>query len=135
MPRERRKIVLDGDINWKLSLELRRRGRRDATAVRPLGFEDLKDAALFKALAADHEPFVLVTWDNRMPRVHAAELEHHGTTLAVVDSAARLRTELSEEHYYRDVVHRWLHIIERQAAGSCRTYRLSSHRSGPPRLR
>src|SRR2546422_175304 len=36
-PPERRRIVLDEDINWRLMYELRGRGRADATAVKPVG--------------------------------------------------------------------------------------------------
>jgi hypothetical protein len=104
---ERRRLVLDEDINWKLSAELQRRGRADATGVVPENLAGTKDAALFKALAA-REPFVLVTWDNKMFSAHAAELNHHGTTVAMVDERWFKRQGLSaaaQEPYIRDVVH------------------------------
>jgi hypothetical protein len=81
----RRRIVLDADVNWKLAHELRKRGRVDATALRLEELHELKDGALLKALAGSYEPFVLVTWDNKMPRAHAAELRHFGSTVAVVN--------------------------------------------------
>lgn len=85
LPPERRRVVLDEGIGWKLSTQLFSRGRDDATSVRQQGLLESKDGALLKALAAAYEPFVLVTWDNKMPIAHAAELDHHRTTLVVVD--------------------------------------------------
>ncbi|HTA36561.1 MAG TPA: hypothetical protein VK761_07590 [Solirubrobacteraceae bacterium] len=129
---ERRRLVLDEDINWKLSTELQRRGRSDATGVVPEKLAGLKDAALFKALAA-HEPFVLVTWDNKMFSAHAAELNHHRATVAMVDERWFKQKGLApaeQEPYIRDVVHRWLHRIERLAPGSLRIYSPSGSRSG-----
>lgn len=131
-PPERRRLVLDEDINWKLSAELQRRGRADATGVVPENLAGMKDAALFKALAA-HEPFVLVTWDNKMFNAHAAELDYHGTTVAMVDERWFKQQGLSaaeQEPYIRDVVHRWLHRIERLAPGSWRIYSPTGSRSG-----
>lgn len=125
MPPERRRIVLDEDINWKLSQELQRRGRLDATAVVPEQINGLKDAALFKRLARDFEPYVLVTWDNKMTVVHAADLEHHHVTLAVVDERwfkRSRRPATEQEPYIRDTVHRWLHRIELLPPGEHRIF-------------
>jgi hypothetical protein len=119
-PPERRRVVLDEDINWKLKGELHRRGRPDATAVISEEIDGSKDGALFKALAQDYEPFVLVTWDNKMLHVHAPEVAHHGTTIAVVDERWFKRSgrpASEQEPYIRDVVHRWLHRIELLPAG------------------
>jgi hypothetical protein len=119
LPPEVRRVVLDEDINWKLMHGLQGRGRLNARAVAEpvdsMGLKKPKDGALFKALAAGWEPFVLVTWDNKMPIVHRAELDHHRITLAVVDERWFKRKALPEseqEDYIRDVVHRWLHRIE-----------------------
>jgi hypothetical protein len=118
----RRRVVLDADINWKLAHELRRRGREDATALRIEGLDDLKDGAVLKALARDYEPCVLVTWDNKMPRAHEAELKHFGSTLAVVNRAGLDAWFGSEEQYVRNAIHRWLHRIEVQDEGSTALY-------------
>lgn len=129
MPPERRRVILDEDINWKLSRELQKRGRADATAVRQEKIDGRKDGALFKALAAGFEPYVLVTYDNKMLRAHKAEIAHHNVTVAVVDEAAFLRSgAINPEAYQRDVVHRWLHLIEVQAAGTQRSYSLTGSR-------
>lgn len=114
---------------------LQGRGRRDALAVgeptNPHGLKDLKDGALFKAVARDWEPCVLATWDNRMPVAHRAELDHHGITLAVVDERwfkRKGRTDDEQEAYIRDVLHRWLHRIEIMAPGARRYFSPASSR-------
>lgn len=123
-PPERRRIVLDEDINWRLMYELRRRGRSETTALRQEGIDGSKDGAVLKQLKP-LEPCVLVTWDSKMEYVHAAELEHHGVTLAVVDRGPLKRGiwVADEEAYVRDVVHRRLHRIELQAARTVQRYR------------
>src|SRR4051794_3632152 len=84
-PEPARRLVLDEDINWKLAKELRRRGYRDATSNSELQLLGKKDGAVIKALAEHHEPCVLVAWDNKIVKSHAAELQHFGLTVAVVD--------------------------------------------------
>ena len=66
----------------------------------------------------DYEPCVLVTYDNKMPFVHAAELKHFGTTLAVVNRRSLENWSGAEDHFVRNVVHRWLHRYEIQDAGA-----------------
>jgi hypothetical protein len=123
LPPERRRVVLDEDINWKLAAELKRRGRTDATAIYLEKIDGKKDGALLKVLASDYEPCVLVTWDNNLPMVHAAEIAHHRNTVAVVNRAVYEATWTGdEESYVRDVVHRWLHRIEIQPRGTARRY-------------
>jgi hypothetical protein len=133
LPPERRRVVLDEDINWKLLYELQRRGRPDATAVSRLGIDGKVDGALFRALAqGDYEPFVLVTYDNKMLHVHATEIKHHRITIAVVSERAfklSRRPSSEEMAYIRDVVHRWLHRIERHPAATRRVYTPVSSRS------
>lgn len=116
-----RLIVLDEDINWKLARELRRRGL-NATSVFELGLagRSIKDGMLIKALHERREPLVLVAWDNKMPRSHAGQLRHFGTTLAVIDKYSR--RGLDEESYYRDVIHRHAHRIAKQPAASIYKY-------------
>ncbi len=103
--------------------ELQRRGRTDATALVPEKIDGKKDGALFKALAKDYEPCVLVTYDNKMLHVHRAEIEHHGNTIAVVNEAAFIASGgTNVEAYIRDVVHRWLHRMEAQRPSTYRIY-------------
>jgi hypothetical protein len=121
-PPDRRRVVLDADIPWKLAHELRKRGRLDATALKLEHIEDLKDGGVFKVLAADYEPCVLVTFDNKMRHAHAAELKHHGVTLAVVNSSRLKDWDGTDVTYIRNSVHRWLHLIEVQAQGTTVLY-------------
>jgi hypothetical protein len=130
---DRRRIVLDADINWKLARELRRRGRADATALRPLEIDHLKDGALLKTLAGDYEPCALVTWDNKMRFAHAAELTHFGVTLAVVNRAGLAVWDATEESYIRNAVHRWLHKIEVQEPATTVLYSADTITRTPPR--
>ena len=115
-------MVLDADLNWKLAHELRKRGRGDATALKLEGIDGLKDGAVLKALAAKFEPCVLVTWDNKMRHAHAAEIRHFGSTIAVVNRGGLEGWLGSEETYVRNAVHRWLHRIEMQEAGTTILY-------------
>lgn len=116
-----RRLVLDEDMNWKLAGELRRRGFRDATSNKELDLLGKKDGQVIKALAETHEPCVLVAWDNKLMRGHASELEHFGLTLAVVDKYAA-RGGLTDEEFYRDVIHRWAHRMVLQSGGSSVRY-------------
>jgi len=112
-------------MTWKLAQQLHGRGRLDATAVIPEGLQGLLDGPLIRKLAADYEPCVLVTWDNKMPLVHRAVLDRCRTTLAVVDEAWFKRNKLpdrEQQRYIRDVVHRWLHRIEVLSRGERRYY-------------
>lgn len=121
MPHEPRCLVLDEGINWKLARELRRRGLRGSTSSHELGLLAKQDPAVFKALAEKHEPCVLVAWDNKMPLSHAVALKHFEITLAVVDRKAK-RGDLSEQEYYREVIHRWAHRMVFQPPGTVVKY-------------
>lgn len=108
MPHEPRCLVLDEGINWRVAKELCRRGLRQTASVFDFGLNGKVDGQVIKALAEKHEPCVLVTWDNKMAKSHAGQLQHFGLTLAVVDLYAK-RGELTKEEYYREVIHRWAH--------------------------
>ncbi len=120
-PHEPRFLVLDEDINWKLGKELRCRGLHKTTTITELGLQATVDGKLIKTLAEQHEPCVLVTWDNKMAKSHAGQLGHFGLTLAVVDQYAE-RGDLSGEEYYREVIHRWAHRMVFQDSGSIIKY-------------
>jgi len=131
LPPERRRVVLDEDIKWKLMYELQGRGRADATSLKALGIDKKVDGALIKRVTdGTYDPFVLVTYDNKMATVHAAEIAHHKPTLAIVDEASFKRSGRPEgetEAYIRDVVHRWLHRIEIMRAADIRHYSAARH--------
>lgn len=130
-PPDLRRLVLDEDMNWKLAKELQRRGLLNATSNKELELLGKKDGALIKALSQSHEPCVLVAWDNRMMKAHAAELQHFGLTVAVVDKKAD-RGGLTDEQYYREVIHRWAHLMKRQAEGSVVKYNRLRYRRVDP---
>jgi hypothetical protein len=121
LPHEPRRLVLDEDINWKLAKELRSRGLRNASSNKELQLLGKKDGQLIKALAEQHEPCVLVAWDNKMHLSHAEALRHFGLTLAVIDEHAE-RGDLTPEEYYREVIHRWAHRMVFQNAGAVVKY-------------
>jgi hypothetical protein len=120
-PHEPRRLVLDEDINWKLAKELRRRGLRKTSSNKELGLLEKQDGQLIKALAEEHEPCVLVAWDNKMHLSHAHTLDHFDMTLAVIDKYAK-RGDLTEEEYYREVIHRWAHRMVFQKPGTVVKY-------------
>lgn len=120
-------------MNWKLTLELRQRGFPDATSNMDLGLLGLKDGQLIKQLATEHEPCVLIAWDNKLPESHKQELEHFNLTVAVIDKRKGRdgktpyeRLGLTEEEYYRAVIHRHAHQMAKQPAGSIYRYRFGS---------
>lgn len=80
-----------------------------------------KDPVWLKYLSEQPGACVLVTFDNKMPLVHTAELKRFKSTVAVVDSKAD-RGDLVEHEYYRDVVHRWAHRMAAQRPGTIRKY-------------
>lgn len=79
------------------------------------------DGELIKTLAENHEPCTLIAWDNKMHLSHAETLDHFGLTLAVVDKYAD-RGGLTDEEYYREVIHRWAHRMTNQSAGTVFKY-------------
>jgi hypothetical protein len=116
-------------MNWKLTLELRQRGFHDATSNRDLGLLGYKDGQVIKYLTTHHEPCVWVAWDNKMPVSHRPELDHFGLTVAVIDrrrwrgQTPAERHGLTDEEYYRTVIHRHAHEMAEQEPGSIWRYR------------
>lgn len=120
-------------MNWKLTLELRQRGFPDATSNRQLDLLGLKDGQVIKRLAAEFEPCAFVVWDNKLYESHRQELEHFNLTVAVIDKrkgrdglTTYERLGLTEEEYYRAVIHRHAHQMATQPAGSVYRYRFGS---------
>jgi hypothetical protein len=119
------RLVIDEDCNWKIAPELTARGY-DATSSEQLGLagRNVKDPIWLYILARWHTPYVLITFDNKMPRRHRDELLKRNTTLAVIDSKADRKGRTREE-YTREVVHRWAHRMAAQASGERFKYSLS----------
>lgn len=133
---ERSVIVIDEDINKRVAVELKSRGRR-AFAVSELGLKGSSDPALLPALR-DHDdlanhPWVLVSGDDAMPHDHSELLAQLGVTLATIDP--RQPDELLQDSWRRDVVHRWAHAMQEQEAGSIRRYSAHRNAAWKPRRR
>lgn len=116
-------------MNWKLAIQLRQRGFRDATSVYELGLGNrrVKDGQLIKRLAHDYEPCVLVVWDHKLPTSHRQELDHFALTVAQVDRHGD-HGGRDEEEYYREVIHREAHRMAAQGHGSIWKYSLRPRR-------
>lgn len=73
------------------------------------------------------EPWVLVTADDKMPKAHAELIEELKATIATIDPA--LTDEYgSTEHWRRDVIHRWVHVIQYQDEGTIVRYSMRGRR-------
>ena len=81
-----------------------------------------------QALADLNEPVVLVTYDNKMPIEHSAEVKRHKMTIAIIDKDKR-PVDLTEEQYWREVIHRHAHKFVAQAPGSVWKYRCTNRRT------
>lgn len=77
----------------------------------------MKDPVWLYLLSRESHACVLVTYDNKMPVVHADAVRKRGSTLAVIDSKAD-REGLTVEEYKREVVHRWAHRMAMQQPGT-----------------
>jgi hypothetical protein len=120
--------VIDATCPWRIAEELRNRGYVDATSAKELGARDALDPELFKVLSALNEPVVLVTYDNKMPLEHIDEVRRHKMTLAIIDKDARPH-DLTEEQYWREVIHRHAHKFVAQPPGSVWKYRCTNRRT------
>ena len=115
---------------WRIAEELAARGYRDATSPHQLGDADIKDPPLLRLIHDEHEPAVLVTFDNKLPLQHASLIARYGTTLAIIDKDAQ-PPDLNREEYWREVIHRHAHRMADQAAGSQFKYNRRQRRALP----
>jgi hypothetical protein len=125
-------LVIDECLDKRLARELGLRGR-PAQSVSGLGLRGLDDPALFQELAKLGHPYVIVTADTAMPRDWLSEIEAAGTTVAVIDS--RRSDAFLESQWYRDVVHRWAHVMRDQPQGSVHRHSARGHRPWRPKGR
>jgi hypothetical protein len=98
-----------------------------------LGKADWKDPALLTWLHSafsdmNSAPFVLVTYDNKMPENHAPLLRAYETTLAVISKRGYELSGLRPQEYWRDVIHRHAHRFVSQPPGTIYRYRCSDRR-------
>ena len=129
----RRRLFIDEDLNSRIATELRTRGRADAKSVSRAGYRGYKDPPLLRGIAEKDPEAVLVTGDYNMPAAHADVLADTRLTLAIVDP--NHPPEYSDDHWDRDVVHKWAHKMEEQPRGSIRVYTVAGSRQWRPRRR
>jgi hypothetical protein len=125
-------LVIDECLDKRLATELTNRGRM-ARAVSALELRGLDDPDLFTELAKLGHPYVIVTADVSMPIDWGTEISAAGITVAVIDS--RRSDKFLESEWYRDVVHRWAHVMRDQPQGSVHRYSPRGHRPWRPRRR
>jgi hypothetical protein len=118
-------LLLDESISSGLATELRGR-RPSARTVAELGLSGAGDADLLRAIADRAPGAVLVTTDEHLPGEQAELLRSLGVTVAVV--SGRRPEDYDVEAWKREVVHRHAHAMERQAAGTVRSYGLAGSR-------
>jgi hypothetical protein len=123
-------LVIDECLSNRLAGELQGRGRR-SRAVGALGLRGLDDPVLFRELSKLGHPYVLVTADNAMPMDCMDDIHRACATVAVIDS--RHSDDYLESEWYRDVVHRWAHVMRDQPPGTVHRYSTRGHRPWRPR--
>lgn len=121
------RIVIDETCPWRIAKELAARGYEDATSAHQLRATGLKDPEWFQLLAALSEEVVLVTYDNNMATEHGAALSQSGIALAVIDKEGRPE-DMTEEQYWREIIHRHAHRFVNQEPGSLWRYRRRGRR-------
>jgi hypothetical protein len=83
----------------------------------------VKDPVWLYILSRQLAPCVLISFDNKMPTRHRADLIRRKSTVAYVDSKAP-RAGRNREQYTREVIHKW-HRMANQAPGTLYKYRLN----------
>jgi hypothetical protein len=125
-------LVLDENLNPRLATELSRRGR-DATRVQELGLRGSADPQLLDKLDGQLDTWVLVTADDALPKSHAEAVQRVRATIATINPEREAGWPL--ETWRREIVHRWAHAMQEQAAGTIRRYTLRRHGIWRPRRR
>jgi predicted nuclease of predicted toxin-antitoxin system len=123
-------LIIDECLSTKLAKELRERGR-PSESLAALRLRGQSDPEVIAAIAEYPQPCVVVTADAGMPLDWADEIARAGTTIAVIDS--RHGDDYLIAEWYRDVAHRWAHVMRSQPSGSVHRYTASGHREWRPR--
>jgi hypothetical protein len=129
-----RLLVIDADLPKRLAVELNSRCRRAIHAA-TLGLaQGVKDPELLRRLAAhyaDQPLWVLITGDDRMPAQHGPVIQEAAATIATIHP---IRPQgVTEDGWYRDVVHRWAHAMQQQTPQTVRRYTFASSQTWKPR--
>jgi hypothetical protein len=121
-----RAVIIDENLPRRLASEITKRGRA-AYSVGDLRLDGLKDPELLRQLAARFpDGWVLVTADDALPEAHPDVIAEVAATIAIVHP--RLPEGWSStDAWRREAVHRWVHAMAAQDAGTVRRY---SERSG-----
>lgn len=116
----------------RLATEVGNRAR-NARRVSALGLRGLSDPLLIDKLA-EHDPdCVLVTGNYWMPAEHEGAVARATIAIAAIDPR---RPVGYTQHAWRcDVVHRWIHVIQKQAPSSVRRYALARTGRWSPSIR
>lgn len=109
-----------------MAKELKARGYA-ATSNFALNATGLDDPEWLEVVGNLEPPAVLVTYDNAMPREHGDWIRSLKITLGVIDSRNR-GSNLTVEQYWRDVIHRYVHVMVVQEPGSWWKYRRAARR-------
>ncbi|MBA2381724.1 MAG: hypothetical protein H0V73_06405 [Chloroflexi bacterium] len=116
---QRRLLYLDEDMPKRLATELRFRGR-NATSIHSDGRAGTLDPDLVTSLVQRFgSEVVLVTANESMPVEHADVLRETAITVAVIDGA---HSDVHQDAWKRETVHRWAHVMEEQEPGTVRRY-------------
>lgn len=124
-------LIIDVNLAKRLRTELMYRGRL-AHWAGELVDKHLLDPELLPALAdalTDGPPWVLVTGDDAMPEEHPDVIAEYRVTVATIRPWDDVETELDQEQYKREVVHRWAHSMAVQPDATVRRYSLATHRA------
>jgi hypothetical protein len=111
----RRELILDADLPRSLRQELFDR-HYEVENLKRLDADNLLDPAMLEFLA-NRRPaseFVLVTSDDRMPRVHGGVVKKLGVSIATIDGRHHAHPHPTQDHWRRDTVHRWAHSMATQ---------------------
>ena len=129
-------MVLDEDMWPRLATELRGRGKQ-AIALKNTELVGSDDQDLIKTIGSWTDT-ILLTRDDNMPSEHEGAIASVQLTIAVV--APRASDEFTEQSWEREIVHRWVHLMEVQEPSSVVRYTPNGRslwrpRKRPPRAR
>lgn len=112
--------MVDEDLNRRLATELERRGR-PATTIPALQLRGADDTPVLDTLTKRTPQPVLVTGDMDMPRDHADALARSSVAVCIVAPPPK-DSALTEDEWYRELVHRWIHRMVEQAPATAYVY-------------